>query len=63
MTGDKQDVRTITVFRDDNETLIIEVVDSGPHVEDFGGNEDYEFWYRVPADRNDALAVDEINTN
>lgn len=73
MTGDRPNVRTITVNRDDNGTLIIAVVDSGSHVEDFWGTDDYEFWYQVPAGRIDTLAqrlnttpdqiVDEINTN
>lgn len=65
-------MRIITVNRDNSGTLVIEVVDSGPLVEDFWGTDDYEFWYRVPAERIDALArrlsttpdqiVDEIKT-
>ena len=73
MTGDKPNVRIITVNIDDKGTLVISVVDSGSHVEDFWGSDDYEFWYRVPADRIDTLArrldttadkiVDEIKAN
>lgn len=56
VTEDEANMRVITVFKDETGTLVIEVVDSGPLVEDFWGTDDYEFWYRVPADRIKALA-------
>ena len=36
--------------------LVISVVDHGPLVEEFWGDSDYEFWYRVPAERVGVLA-------
>ena len=73
MAEDKQNVRIITVKIDGEGTLVIAVVDSGPVVKDFWGTDDYEFWYRVRADRIETLArrlnttieeiVDEINAN
>jgi len=57
MSSESRDQRVVSVFFDDHGNLVIEVVDSGPLVEKFFGDSDYEFWYRVAADRVDELAT------
>lgn len=53
----RPDVRSISVQFVENGDLVVEVVDSGPLVEKFFGDSDYEFWYRVSADRLEPLAI------
>lgn len=53
----ERDVRTVSVEIDGKGQLVVSVVDSGPLVERIFGDSDYEFWYRVSADRLVPLAA------
>jgi hypothetical protein len=48
--------RSIAFRIDDSGDLVISVVDHGPMVEEIWGDSDYEFWYRIPAERLEVLA-------
>ncbi len=54
--GHRRNSRMISSEVNDAGDLVISVVDHGPLMEEFWGDSDYEFWYRVPVERVGVLA-------